>query len=192
MPFCALTRHVSGPMSGASRGAIAVRLCALSVNSTTSTAPTAAGSSVAAGRASNAPSDPRIRTPNSCSARRCAPRAISVTSSPNFASIAPTNAPMAPAPTTANFIATTANSAANFEPFVETQSVSVFGPEHLSAYPQAVISNHRADQTEGDGYSLYNHAPATAPIGYTISHNRIHFTMSSTGILNIMTSSTLV
>ena len=83
-----------------------VRLCALSVRSTTSTAPTVAGSSVAETRASKLPSAPRTRTPCSCIARRCAPRAISVTSSPAFANMAPTNAPIAPAPTMAKFMTT--------------------------------------------------------------------------------------
>src|SRR5207237_6965559 len=49
----------------------------------------------------------------------------------------------------------------------------------------------RLNETER-GYSLYNHAPAMAPIAYTISPNTVPFTMRSTGIPNTMPSSTLV
>src|SRR5882672_2980573 len=104
MPFCALTTVVSGPIKGARRGAIAVRLCALSVSSKTSTGPTVAGSSVALGCAAKSPISPRTLTPCSCIARRCGPRAIRVTSSPALVNMAPANAPMAPAPTMANFM----------------------------------------------------------------------------------------
>src|SRR5207253_460514 len=101
-----LTMQVSGAIRGAKRGAIAVRLCAFNVKSTTSAAAAFAGSSVAETGASKFPISPRTRTPCSCIARRCAPRAIKVTSSPDFASMAPTKAPMAPAPTMANFMTT--------------------------------------------------------------------------------------
>src|SRR3989442_11442544 len=99
-----LTTDVSGPISAARRGAIAVRLCALRVRTTTSAMPAFVGSSVAETRASKFPISPRTRTPCSWIARRCAPRAIKITSSPDLASMAPTKAPMAPAPTMANFI----------------------------------------------------------------------------------------
>ena len=98
MPFWADTTAVSGPMSGLSCGAIAVRLCALTVRNRKSTAPTASGSSVADGWACNSPWAVRTVTPLACIAFRWGPRAMRVTFCPARASFAPRNAPIAPAP----------------------------------------------------------------------------------------------
>ena len=49
MPFCVLTTTVSGPKSGCSGGASAVRLCALTPRKTTSAVPIVARSPVTCG-----------------------------------------------------------------------------------------------------------------------------------------------
>src|SRR3989442_124378 len=140
---------VSGPMRDARHGAIAVKLCAFSVNSTTSTGPTAVGSSVAIGRASNSPISPRTRTPRSCIARRCAPRAINATSSPALLSIAPTKAPIAPAPTTANFMVTilAISSRSNcWRWFFFVQPRSNDGPNCVHNQPQRGPLHHQIER----------------------------------------------
>src|SRR3954468_18664107 len=64
--------------------------------------PARVGSSLAAiGETVNSPPAERTRTPCSRTAARCAPRQISVTSAPDFASSAPRYEPIPPAPITA-------------------------------------------------------------------------------------------
>jgi hypothetical protein len=98
MPFCVLTTTVSGPSSGCSCGASAVRLCALTPRNTTSAAPMVARSPVTCGRTSKSPSSLSTRSPRASMARRCGPRANRTTSAPARASRAPMYPPIAPAP----------------------------------------------------------------------------------------------
>ena len=64
-PFCSVITTVSGPMSGVSRGAELSTSYSLTVNSTTSTGPISAGSSVAVtGRCAGRPSGLVIRRPS--------------------------------------------------------------------------------------------------------------------------------
>ena len=82
MPFCVLTTVVSAEIKGATRGASCVRPCALTPRKMTSTGPASARSPMILGRSTKSPSGLITRTPRSCMARRCGPRAKSVTSSP--------------------------------------------------------------------------------------------------------------
>src|SRR6185312_5069015 len=105
IPFCKGITAVSGPISGLICSPALSRSHNFTQNSTTSTLPTALGSSVACvGTRWVSPRPPSILRPALFMAARCAPRAMKVTSAPAFASAAPKPPPTPPAPTTAIFI----------------------------------------------------------------------------------------
>ena len=89
-PLCSGRTAVCAPIMGRMASAAASIWCVLVAKRTMSTGPTAAGSSVAwAGKVVKSPKTLSMRKPCSRMARRCSPRAMSVTSSPDFASNPP-------------------------------------------------------------------------------------------------------
>src|SRR5665213_1879314 len=102
MPFCSEMTRVCAPINGARARAAASVSHSLTVNSTTSTGPIVAGSSVTAIFATwRLPCGLSMRMPSRRIASRCAPRATRVTSSPAADRRAPRYPPIAPAPMTA-------------------------------------------------------------------------------------------
>ncbi len=101
-PFCSGITPVSGPISGFIRSPALSTSHSLTQNSTISTWPTSAGSSVArVGTRWVSPRPPPTFSPWLFMAARWAPRATKVTSAPALASAAPNPPPTPPAPTTA-------------------------------------------------------------------------------------------
>ncbi len=102
MPFCNGITAVVGPISGRIDAPAVSTSQSLTQNSTRSTAPMVAGSSVAcAGAIRVSPRPPSMRRPFARMACRWAPRATNVTSAPAFAKAPPNAPPTPPAPITA-------------------------------------------------------------------------------------------
>ena len=104
MPFITNATAVSGPSSGPIPAATDGSDGAFTVTITISCGPSAAASALAATRAKISPSAACTRRPLAWNAASCAPRAITETSAPPFASRPATWVPIAPAPNTQTFM----------------------------------------------------------------------------------------
>ena len=106
IPFCAVSTTVSGPNRAGRSPAMGAIWCALTARTTRSCGPHSVMSLVAAISVARTTEPSRIVTsrPRARIASRWAPLAMRVTSSPDSASVAPSNPPMAPAPTTQIFM----------------------------------------------------------------------------------------